>query len=194
MAKKGLLTKADYLDIEQYRAVLKKLHDDKDYIDELYFVVAFSTALRISDLLKLKWNNILDRDNLTVTEQKTGKNRMVRFNANVQLKIKELYNLLHQPDKRYYLFKNSSYSNIEAQTINKRLKVIKDRYSLRIGNFSSHTFRKTFGRYVYETSGKNENALLLLCSIFHHSNPAITIRYIGLRDDEICSVFDSIEF
>lgn len=194
MAKKGVLTKADYLPYEEYKAVLNKLHEDGKYRDELYFIVAFSTALRISDILSLRWEDILGKDRITKTEQKTGKTRMIRMNTAVQNKIAELYGLLRSPRKSYFLFKDNAISPITSQAINKRLKAIRDKYNLSITNFSSHTFRKTFGRYVYEKKGKTEESLLLLCSILNHSNPSVTKRYIGLRDDEINSVFDEIEF
>lgn len=194
MAKKGVLTKADYLPYEEYKAVLNRLHTDNRFRDELYFVVAFSTALRVSDLIKLRWMDILGVDRITVTEQKTGKTRMVKINQNVQGKISELYELLGKPNMDRFLFKDNATTSITPQAINKRLKGIRDEYQLSITNFSTHTFRKTFGRYVYEKKEKTDESLLLLCAIFNHSNPSVTKRYIGLRDDEINSVFDEIEF
>lgn len=194
MAKKGVLTTADYLPYEEYKAVLNKLHEDKFHRDELYFVIAFSTALRVSDIIQLRWNDVLDRSSFLWTEQKTGKTRRINLNQNVQKKLSELYQLLGKPYKGWYLFKDSLDENITPQTINRRLKGIKDRYVLAIGNFSTHTFRKTFGRYVYEKMNRSQEALLLLCMIFNHSNPTVTLRYLGIRQDEINNVFESIEF
>mgnify|MGYP001255234492 CR=1 FL=1 len=194
MAKKGVLTTADYLPYEEYKAVLNKLHEDKSHRDELYFVIAFSTALRVSDIIQLRWNDVLDRSSFLWTEQKTGKTRRINLNQNVQKKLSELYELLGKPYKGWYLFKDSLGENITPQTINRRLKGIKDRYVLAIGNFSTHTFRKTFGRYVYEKMNRSQEALLLLCMIFNHSNPTVTLRYLGIRQDEINNVFESIEF
>lgn len=194
MAKKGVLTTADYLPYEEYKAVLNKLHEDKFHRDELYFVIAFSTALRVSDIIQLRWNDVLERSSFLWTEQKTGKTRRINLNQNVQKKLSELYELLEKPYKGWYLFKDSLDENITPQTINRRLKGIKDRYALAIGNFSTHTFRKTFGRYVYEKMNRSQEALLLLCMIFNHSNPTVTLRYLGIRQDEINNVFESIEF
>lgn len=188
MAKKGVLTTADYLPYEEYKAVLNKLHEDKFHRDELYFVIAFSTALRVSDIIQLRWNDVLERSSFLWTEQKTGKTRRINLNQNVQKKLSELYELLGKPYKGWYLFKDSLDENITPQTINRRLKGIKDRYALAIGNFSTHTFRKTFGRYVYEKMNRSQEALLLLCMIFNHSNPTVTLRYLGIRQDEINNV------
>lgn len=194
MAKKGVLTTADYLPYEEYKAVLNKLHTDKRYIDELYFVIAFSTALRVSDIIQLRWEDILNKSTIFCTEQKTGKTRKININDKVQAKLSELYELLGKPYKGWFLFKDSLEENITPQTINRRLKNIKSQYVLTIANFSTHTFRKTFGRYVYEKMNRSQEGLLLLCMIFNHSNPTVTLRYLGIRQDEINSVYESIEF
>ena len=57
---------------------------------------------------------------------------------------------------------------------------------------STHTFRKTFGRYVYELMGRSAEGLILLNQIFRHSNLETTRRYIGLAQEDIDKVFDSI--
>lgn len=67
------------------------------------------------------------------------------------------------------------------------------KYNLNIENFSTHTFRKTFGRYVYEKSGRSNEALLYLNRIFKHNNLDTTMIYLGIRDDEIAGIFNSIE-
>lgn len=193
MAKKGVLTTADYLPYEEYKAVLNRLHEDKNYFYELYFIVSFSTALRVSDVLSIRWGDILGKQCMIKVEKKTGKTRKIRFNDTVQNKVKELYKLMGEPSVDSFLFGNKERA-ITPQNINLNLKKIRNRYSLSITNFSTHTFRKTFGRYVYNSKGNTEGALLLLCSIFNHSNPSVTIRYIGIRQDEIDEVFDCIEF
>ena len=197
MAKKGVLTTADYLPYEEYKAVLNKLHEDHRYRDELYFVLAFSTALRVSDLVQLRWEDVLNRSSFFWTEQKTGKTRNIKMNRIVQEKICELYDLLDKPATGWFLFKNHASKNITPQSINRRLKDIKERYNVNVGNFSTHTFRKTFGRYVYEKmkmKNKAQDALLLLCMIFNHSSPAVTLRYLGIRQDEINQIYEEIHF
>ena len=76
--------------------------------------------------------------------------------------------------------------------INRLLKVFKVRYRLPIRAFSTHTFRKAFGRYVYELMGRSAEGLILLNQIFRHSNLETTRRYIGLAQEDIDKVFDSI--
>lgn len=74
------------------------------------------------------------------------------------------------------------------------LKQFRVDYNLPIEAFSTHTFRKTFGRYVYEKNDKSAESLILLNHIFRHSSIDITKVYIGLRQAEIDTIFKSIKF
>lgn len=193
MAKKNQLTKSDAMNINDYRRLLNSLDADKEYIWELYARVSFYTALRSSDVLSLKWIDVLGKDKITKIEQKTQKTRSIAMNQVVQYNISRLYKLLGCPDVNEYMFKNK-YTNrhISIQYVNKEIKKWKKRYDISIDNFSTHTFRKTFGRYVYDNSENKTEALVLLNSIFKHTSIEITKVYIGLRDDEVASIFQSI--
>lgn len=64
-----------------------------------------------------------------------------------------------------------------------------------IQHFSTHSFRKTFGRKVVEMAGENsEMALIKLGEIFNHTSPSITRRYLGLRQQELREVYDTLSF
>lgn len=193
MAKKNQLTKSDYLSVGELKKLLNRLHKDKQYIWELYTRVSFCTALRASDVLSLTWADILHKSSLTKTEQKTGKTRRIPFNNHTQDRFEELYLLLKRPNPAELIFINKHTKRpFTIQYINLLTKQWKERYGINIGNFSTHTFRKTFGRFVYDSNENKSEALVLLNSIFSHSSINVTKVYIGLRDDEIQSVFASI--
>lgn len=195
MAKKNQLTKSDYLAMPELKKLLDGLHNDHKYIWEFYARLSFCTALRASDVLSLTWADIINRCSLTKTEKKTGKTRKISFNERVQRYIDEAYLLLKKPNPNELIFKSSKTgSSFTIQYINKQIKHWKEDYKIEIGNFSTHTFRKTFGRYVYDTAEDKSNALLLLNQIFKHSTIDVTKVYIGLREEEIASVFESIKF
>lgn len=64
-----------------------------------------------------------------------------------------------------------------------------------IQHFSTHSFRKTFGRKVVEMAGENsEIALIKLAELFNHSSTSITRRYLGLRQQELREVYDTLTF
>lgn len=195
MAKKCQLTTAEYLPYNEYERLLNCLHEDKCYFWELYARLSFCTACRVSDVRILKWEQVLNKPFLVVTEQKTGKTRSITFNKSVSKKISELYELMGSPDKGTYIFRNEqSNEPITLQYINQKLKEFKRKYNLKIGNFSTHTFRKTFGRYVYESNGRSAESLILLNKILNHSSISVTKTYIGITQDEVNKIFDSIRF
>lgn len=193
MAKKNQLTKSDYLPMDELKKLLNRLHRDKKYIWELYVRMSFYTALRASDVLSLTWAEILNRSYLVKTEKKTGKTRKIPFCDRTQHYIDELYLLLKRPNPNELIFKSPvTQQPFTIQYVNQKTKKWKEEYDLKIGNFSTHTFRKTFGRNVYDTSKDKSQALLLLNQIFKHSSIETTKVYIGIREEEIASIFKSI--
>lgn len=53
----------------------------------------------------------------------------------------------------------------------------------------THTLRKTFGYHAY----KNGVDLSLLMRIFNHSSQAVTLRYIGITQDQIDDVYINLD-
>lgn len=192
---KGQLTTSDYLPIEEFNRLCDCLRKDKQYVWELYCRVAFCTALRISDLLTLRWTDILYKDELIITEHKTGKTRNIPLNKSVGIKLTELYEIMGKPEKNMPLIYNYRWKRTYSKEhINDMLKNFKRKYKLTIKHFSTHSFRKTFGRYVYEHCNKSAESLLFLSEILEHSDIKVTKRYIGLNKDEINSIYQYIAF
>lgn len=192
---KGQLTTADYLPIEDFNRLINGLHGDKEYMWELYCCLSFCTALRASDVRMLRWNEVLGKEKFVKIEQKTGKARRIRLNDSVEVKLLEIYNLMNCPEKCSLIFNNSATQKpYSLEYINRTLKVFRVKYRLPKINFSTHTFRKTFGRYVYDSGGRSAESLVLLNMIFKHSNLDTTKRYLGITQDEIDKVYQSIIF
>lgn len=195
MSLKNQLTTADHLSFEDYKRLLKGLHRDKKYMFEMFATLAFCTALRASDVLALKWVDILNRDRFVAVEKKTGKAREIPLSINVQRRIQDLYEIFGCPVPDSKIFYNSKTGKvITIQYINQHLKYFKYMYGLKIDHFSTHTFRKTFGRYVYDSNNHSAESLLLLNVILNHTSIDVTKRYIGLTKQEVFRVFQSIGF
>lgn len=195
MAKKNQLTTADHLEYSEYLKLVDGLHEDKEYFWELYARLSFCTACRASDVLQLRWVDVLDKTETVVLEKKTGKPRKISFNKSVRDKLRELWTLMDCPNKALYIFQtNRTGQPMTIQNVNQQLKLFKYKYRLNINHFSTHTFRKTFGRYVYDTNGHSAESLILLNKILNHSNIQVTKTYIGITQDEINDVFNSIRF
>ena len=60
-------------------------------------------------------------------------------------------------------------------------------------NICSHSLRKTFGYHVWHNAEDKEKSLIILQTIFNHSSPMMTKKYIGLRDEEVSDVFNSLD-
>ena len=56
-------------------------------------------------------------------------------------------------------------------------------------NVGTHTMRKTFGYHHY----KLNNDVALLQKIFNHSSPSITMRYIGIAQEELDESYINFE-
>ena len=195
MSQKHSYTTADYLPWDTMLNLTRRLFRDGKYRMSLLIACGSFFGLRISDLLGLTWEQILG-ESFTLNEKKTGKHREIKVNAGVREHIKECYKALGIKDPREKAFLNRYGDVISIQRINVVLKEIKVKYMLKdIQHFSTHSFRKTFGRQVVEMAGDNsEMAVIKLAEIFNHSSTAITRRYLGLRQQELREVYDTLAF
>jgi site-specific recombinase XerD len=174
---------------------VRKLYNDKNYTISLLVACGCFFGLRISDLLTLTWKDLMQSDTLILTEKKTGKKRVIKINSQLQKHVQDCYCEIKPMNDNINCFisqKNSVYS---IQRINVILKEVKTKYNLKINNISSHSFRKTFGRAVYNNAGCNsEMALVKLSELFNHSDIKTTRKYLGLRQEELMMAYDLLKF
>ena len=195
MSLKYSNTTADYLVWSDAMNLIRKLAKDKDYKMSLLIALGCFTGLRISDILALRWEQILNTEEFTITEKKTGKRRTLRLNPQLQQHIKECYEHIQPIGIKAPILVSQKGTVFSIQRINVILKEIKKKYRMKVKNFSCHSLRKTFGRQVYTMSGENaELALVKLMELFNHSSVAITKRYLGLRQEEILETYDVLSF
>lgn len=195
MSVKYSTTTADYLEWDTMLNLVRKLYKDGDYRISLLIGCGCFFGLRISDILSLSWEMLLDSDNFTLNEKKTGKKRIIKINEGFQKHIKDCFNALKIQDKSEKCFVSNKKMVYTVQRINVILKEIKTKYDLKIEHFSTHSLRKTFGRKVVEQAGENsEMALIKLSELFNHSSPMITRRYLGLRHEELMNVYEELVF
>ncbi|MGB3948429.1 MAG: tyrosine-type recombinase/integrase [Bacteroidia bacterium] len=173
----------------------QRLKQDRQYRDCVLITTGCYFGLRIGDLLSLRWNDILNKDELVIIEQKTHKKRSVTINPKVHDAI-EQYVKQRKAENRFqpdgYIFSNRWCSSLTISYVNKRLKVIFKKYNVSVQNPSSHTLRKTFGKRVYESDSKSERALVYLSEMFSHSSISVTRKYIGITQQQIADVYLSL--
>jgi integrase len=194
MALAGQNTKSDYIEWNKLQTAILKLERDKDWKFALLISIGIYTGLRISDILVLRWKDIAKKEFIEITEKKTKKFRRIRINQN----LKEIFDrmLLHNNnDMESLIFLNRfSTSAISVQFINRKLKTLAIEYKLtkEPTKFKSHSFRKSFGRRVFEMNDNSEKALILLSEMFNHTSIKTTKVYLGIREKEMMEVYDNL--
>jgi len=194
MMKKGENTnhpnKGDKLKVEPIRD-LKDIESIKKLLSSntrnlLLFTLGINNGLRCGDILQIKVGDVRNlkvNDTLTIREQKTGKQNVLMIN-------KSVHKVLHQYLKENtdlqdddYLFQSKKGNNqpLTVSTVNTLVKSWCKSINLK-GQYGTHSLRKTFGyiqRVKYGISWE------VLCKRFNHSNPSITMRYLGIEDKEV---------
>ena len=195
MSLKYSNTTADFLQWDEAMNLIRKLAKDGNYKMSLLIALGCFTGLRISDILSLRWNQILDTEEFTIIEHKTKKKRTIRVNLQLKKHIRDCYEHIQPVGINAPILISQKGTVFSIQRINEVLKEIKRKYRLQIGNFSCHSLRKTFGRQVYNMNNDNsELALVKLMELFNHSSVSITKRYLGLRQEELLNTYDCLSF
>ena len=167
--------------IEKVKQILRA----KNTRDYLLFVFGINSALRISDILALKKKDVVGGV-VTVIEEKTGKRKQFPLNSAIQEILKDYLPTLEEEE---YLFK-SRQANKEGEKVISRQQAytILTKAFKQAGikeNCGSHTMRKTFGYWNY----KQYKDVAMLQKILNHSAPSVTLRYIGIEQEEINKVY-----
>ena len=150
--------------------------------NHLLIVMGIHTALRISDLLRLKWEDVYDfdignfRNSIIITEKKTKKIKLVTLNKTIisalRLCMKTAKCGVHLIKSR----KGGAISRIQAyRIIRAASEALKFKFRV-----SCHSLRKTFGYHAW----KNGVSPSVIMDIYNHSNFAVTKRYLGVTQDD----------
>lgn len=194
MALKGQYTTSDFLPWNEAMQLVKKLYRDGRYRDSILVATGFMTGLRISDILRLTFADILDGEMLIINEKKTGKRREIPLSIDYKKHVEDCFKALGLSDTSKPMFLSYQGSVITIQMVNKTLHGLKDRYNLSVEHFTSHSLRKTFARRIYDTAKDREYALIKLSSVLGHSNVSITRRYLGIKREEILDCYAALDW
>lgn len=165
--------------LEEMKEELRK----KGTRDYMMFYTGINTGLRISDLIKLNRDDIRNPDgsmksHISIIEKKTKKPKMFPITNGLYAEL-ERYTRTMMPGE--YLFKSQKGDNKPLGTSQAYRIIVEAGANIGIKNAGTHTMRKTFGYHHYQQF----HDVALLQEIFNHSSPTITLRYIGISQDEI---------
>ena len=195
MSLKGQKTTTTSMDWDDFKSLISKLERDGDFKFCLLISIGVFTGLRISDLLPLKFSQFeKENDLLTITEQKTRKHRRIKINHDLREIVNRVRQKMGKTEPETFIFQNRYGTKpIDKSYVNVKLKEIVRKYEINVeGNISSHLFRKTLGNRVLKINNYSNESVILLMELFNHSSPAITKKYLGIREKEIHDVYDSV--
>jgi integrase len=151
--------------------------------DWFLFSLGISTGLRISDLRVLKVSDVEDKTHITIKEQKTKKRKKILLNESVRKMISEY---IKDMSENEYLFKSRQGNKPLGR--NQCGNIISEAgRQVGIENLGTHSMRKSFGYWHY----KEFKNIAILMTIFNHSSQKVTMKYLGIEQDEMDATLDS---
>ncbi|MFR2010443.1 MAG: tyrosine-type recombinase/integrase [Christensenellales bacterium] len=169
--------------------------------NSLLVVCGLNTALRISDILKLRWKDVYNenllsfKSHIDVKEQKTGKKTTVFINKNLKEAFASfLKDIIAKKGKlcevmEQFIFLGQKSTDKPISRI-QAFRIISEaaKKCLLSHKVSCHSLRKTFGYHAW----KKGVSPALLTSIYNHSSYKITTRYLGIEQDDRDEVFELV--
>ena len=188
-------TKTTSMEWEQFKSLISKLERDGEYKFCLLISVGVFTGLRVSDLLQLKFNQFIGTEFLNIIEKKTKKDRRIKINSDLKDIVERIKLKMNVADDDQFIFVNKYGTKpIDKSYVNVKLKELLNKYDIHLeGNVSSHMFRKTLGNRALKLNNYSNESIILLMELFNHSSPITTKRYLGVRNSEIESIYDSLK-
>ena len=180
---------------DQFKSLISKLERDEEYKFCLLISVGVFTGLRVSDLLQLKFNQFIGTEFLNIIEKKTKKDRRIKINSDLKDIVERIKLKMDVSNDDQFIFVNKYGTKpIDKSYVNVKLKELFKKYDINLeGNVSSHLFRKTLGNRALKLNNYSNESIILLMELFNHSSPITTKRYLGVRNSEIESIYDSLK-
>ncbi|MDR3310859.1 MAG: tyrosine-type recombinase/integrase [Oscillospiraceae bacterium] len=166
-----------------------------EHRNRVLVVMGVHTALRIGDLLRLRWRDVYDfdlrrvRKEICVTEKKTKKRQIVALNRDIAGAL-ALYAAQKEirPDGALFESRRTgeAISRIQAYRV---IRAAADALKMQ-PRVSCHSLRKTFGYHAW----KDGVSPVVLMDIFNHSSFDVTRRYLGVTQDDKNDAYLKLSF
>jgi integrase len=201
----------------------EKIHQMESYLksqsprDYILFELGIYSGLRISDILTLKVKDLKNQDYFILREKKTDKPKHLAINPTLKKELAKY--LLDKNDDDYIIGSREYRPFLEVKTKVKdqktgKTKSIKQKVPNTASNspitremawnilntaakqvgleeIGCHSLRKTFGYHLYLQTNKD---IVLIQKLLNHSSPEVTLRYIGIMQDDMDSVVIALSF
>ena len=167
----------------------------KNMRDYVMAKTQLNTALRISDIVPLRVCDFMHasgyfREDVTIKEQKTGKEKHIAINTSLKSTLKEYikeYNLQYDN----YLFISRKGHGSRHISTTQAQRILQDAaQALHLDNFNSHSLRKTWGYNAYNET----HNIALIMQVYNHASAEVTLRYIGITQTDKDNLYNMIQF
>ncbi len=162
--------------------------------NRLLITMGLNTALRIGDLLRLRWDSVYDfqnrrsRTHLEVVESKTGKSNRIALNPVLSQALQQYWEL-RMPSGTDYIFESSRTGKpIDRSQAYRIIRRAASGCGL-ADHISCHSLRKTFGYHAW----KRGVHPAVLMNIYNHTSFQVTKRYLCIDQDDKDEVFRQIQ-
>ena len=152
--------------------------------------VGINLALRISDLLSIQFNDIKN-GRLVIRESKTKKLADIKLNPKV---LDTLIRIKQEHPHHIYVFQsyrnqqaiNSMPKPLSRRSVAKAFALVGEELKLALG---THSMRKTRGYHLYQ----NTKDIGRVMKMLRHCSEGVTLRYIGITQEEVDKDFVELE-
>jgi len=179
---------SDYLTTDELRKLKKYFKLNQNYTLSLLIEFGFRTLLRYSDLERVKWEDILQKDELHLNEKKTNKKRIIKIGMVLKGIISEHYEIIGNPSLDNIVF------GYTLRHTNRLLQNGAEFVGIKKKHISTHSLRKSGSRYLWDENNRSDESLIKLSMVLNHSSSAITRRYLGITKEEIADIYEGFEF
>lgn len=178
---------------QQLHDMAEYFHSRGEFRNYTLIILGVYTALRIGDLLRLRWTDVYDEERqklhsrISLKEQKTGKYKEIALNEQA-IKALKLY-FPHRKGDYIFASRNNTDRPI---TRTQAWRIIHEAAAAVdvTGHISCHSLRKTWGYHAW-TSGKVSPVVIM--DIYNHSSYEVTKRYLGVAQDDRDKAYLSME-
>ncbi len=159
----------------------------------LLFKFGLNTGLRISDILPVRLEDVQNSDGqfreyFSLKEKKTGKEKKIKINNALSNEIRS-YLSKEEFTQHSYLFVSQKGLHLGRVQAYRILKNAAEAVGLE--HFGTHSLRKTWGYWTYKLSNHN---IGLIMDTFNHSSQSVTLRYIGISQDQKDELYKLVQF
>ena len=189
---------------------MEKILKEQNVRDYILFELGIYSALRISDILKLKVKDLRNKNYFELVEQKTGKTKKLAINPDLKKELAKYF--VGKDDDEYIIGsrERNLFTTIKDKESGKKVKVLNTSPNSPISRvqawnilndaakkagiteqIGTHSLRKTFGYRMYMMTNKD---IVMVQKFLNHSSPQVTLRYIGIEQEDMDELVCNLKY